>query len=79
MYQLLGNPATMILGLTLIFLPSVFCKMRYTELRRKVIWAHYSGIKNIFTRWFVLFVATIVLAVLNFILMYHFGFITEKS
>lgn len=78
MYQLLGNPATMILGLSLVFLPSIFCKLRYTELRRKVILAHYSGIKNIFTRWFILFAAIIVLAILNFMLMYHLAFITDR-
>ena len=77
-YQLFGNPATMILGLGLMFLPSIFCKLRYTELRRKVISAHYSGTKDILKRWLVLFAATIVLAALNFMLMYHLGFITKK-
>lgn len=78
MYRFSGNPATMILGLVLIFLPYLFCKLRYNELRKKTILEHYSGIKNIFTRYFVIFIAIIVLAALNFILMYHLGFITKK-
>lgn len=78
MYQLLGNPAAMILGFCLMFLPVLFCKLRYTKQRREAIFEHYSGIKNIFTRWLVLFSAIIVIAAINFMLMYHFGFIAKK-
>ncbi len=77
-YQLLGNPTAMILGLGMIFLPILFCKLRYSKKRCKAIFEHYSGIKNIFTRWIVLFVAIIVIAAINFMLMYHFGFIAKK-
>lgn len=78
MYQLSGNPTAMNLGLGLILWPLLFCKLRYTKQRREAIFKHYSGIKNIFTRWLVLFGAIIVIAAMNFMLMYHFGFITKK-
>lgn len=78
MYQILGNPTTMILGVGLIFLPILFCKLRYTKQRREAIFEYYSGIKNIFTRWLVLIGAIIFLTAMNFMLMYHFGFITKK-
>lgn len=78
MYQLLGNPMTIILGLAMIFLPILFCKLRYPKQRREAIFKDYSGIKNIFTRWLVLFSAIIVIAAMNFMLMYRMGFITKK-
>lgn len=78
MYQILGNPTAMILGLGMIFIPLLYCKLRYTKQRREAIFEHYSGIKNIFTRWLVLFGAIIVIAAINFMLMYHFGFIAKK-
>lgn len=78
MYKFLGKPTAMILGLSMIFLPLLYCKLRYTKQRRETIFEHYSGIKNIFTRWLVLFSAIIVIATMNFMLMYHFGFIAKK-
>ena len=78
MYHKLGNPATMIIGFGLIFFTILFCKLRYTKQRREAIFKHYSGIKKIFTRWLVLFSAIIVIAAINFMLMYHFGFIAKK-
>ena len=78
MYQIVGNPTAMILGVGLIFLPILFCKLRYTKQRREAIFEHYSSKKNIFTRWFVLIGAIIFLTAMNFMLMYHFGFITIK-
>lgn len=78
MYQILGNPTAMILGLGMIFLPILFCKLRYSKKRREAIFKHYSGMKSIFTRWLVLFSAIIVIAAINFMLMYHFGFIAKK-
>ncbi len=77
MYQILGNPTAMILGVGLIFLPILFCKLRYTKQRREAIFEHYAGIKNIFTRWFVLIGAIIFLTAMNFMLMYYWGFITK--
>lgn len=79
MYQLLGNLMTVILGLAMIFLPILFCKLRYTKQRREAIFKHYSGIKNIFTLWIVLFSAIIVIVAIYFMLMYHLGFIVKKS
>lgn len=78
MYHKLGNPATMIIGFGLIFFPILFCKLRYTKQRRDAIFEHYSGIKNIFTRCLVVFGVIIVIAAMNFMLMYHWGFITKK-
>lgn len=78
MYQFLGNPATIIFGFILIFLPIIFCKLRYIQQRREAIFEHYIGIKNIFTRWLILFGAIIIFAAMNFMLMYHFGVIAKK-
>ncbi len=78
-YLLIGNPATIILGLGLIFLPFVFCKLRYTNQRRKAIFKHYSEIRSIYMRWCVIMAVIIGLSALNFILMYHFGFITKME
>lgn len=78
MYQFFGNPTAMILGLGLIFLPFLFCRLRYTRQRRESIFEHYSGIKNILIRWLVIIGAIIFLTAMNFMLMYHFGFITKK-
>ncbi len=77
-YLLIGNPATIIFGLGLIFLPFVFCKLRYTNQRRKAIFKHYSNIKNVYMRWGVIIAVIIGLSAMNFWLMYHFGFITKK-
>lgn len=78
MYQFLGNPTAIILGFCLIFLPILFCKLRYTKQWREAIFKHYSGIKNIITRWLILFGAIIIFAAMNFMLRYHFGVIAKK-
>ncbi len=77
-YLPIGNPATIILGLGLLFLPFVFCRLRYTNQRRKAIFKHYSNIKNVYMRWGVIMAVIIGLSALNFMRIYHFGFITNK-
>lgn len=77
-YQLIGNPATMIFGILLIFSPFIFCKLRYIQYRKEAIFKHYSGLKNLYRRLFVIYIATILLAIVNFSLMYYLGFIVKK-
>lgn len=57
---------------------NTFLKLRYTKQRREAIFKHYSGIKNIITRWLILFGAIIIFAAMNFMLRYHFGVIAKK-
>ena len=78
MYRLFGNPATIICGLALLFLPEIFCRLRYTEQRRKEIMEHYSGMKKLYQRLFVIYGSTIVFAAIVLIIMFSLGFITKK-
>ena len=65
MYRLFGNPAAIICGLALLFLPEIFCRLRYSAQRREGIMEHYSGMKRLYQRLFV-------------IIMFSLGFITKK-
>ena len=78
MYRLIGNPAAIICGLALLFLPEIFCRLRYTEQRRKEIMEHYSGMKRLYQRLFVIYASTILFAATVLIIMFSLGFITEK-
>lgn len=78
MYRLLGNPVTIMCGFTMIFLPDVFCKIRYKEHRRKAIMEHYSELKSLYLRLFVIYVVTILFAAIALSLMFSIGFITYK-
>lgn len=78
MYRLFGNPAAIICGLALIFLPEIFCRLRYTVQRRKEIMEHYSGLKRLYQRLFVIYGLTILFAATVLIIMFSLGFITKK-
>lgn len=78
MYRLFGNPAAIICGLALIFLPEIFCRLRYTMQRRKGIMEHYSGMKGLHKRLFVIYGSTILFAVMVLIIMFSLGFIKKK-
>lgn len=77
-YQFIGNPATMIIGILLIFFPFIFCKLRYTQYRKEEIFKHYSGLKSLYRRLFAILITTVLLTIVNFTLMYHLGFIVKK-
>ena len=78
MYRLLGNPAAIICGLALLFLPEIFCRLHYTEQLRKEIMEHYSGMKRLYKRLFVIYGLTILFAATALIIMFSLGFITKK-
>lgn len=78
MYRLFGNRAAIICGLALLFLPEIFCRLRYTEQRRKVKMEHYSGMKRLYLRLFVIYGLTILFAATVLIIMFSLGFITKK-
>ena len=78
MFRLFGNPAAIICGLALIFLPEIFCRLRYTVRRRKEIMEHYSGMKRLYQRLFVIYGLTILFAATALIIMFSLGFITNK-
>lgn len=78
MYRIFGNPTAIICGLALLFLPEIFCRLRYTEQRRKEIMEHYSGMKKLYQRLFVIYGLTILFAATVLIIMFSLGFITKK-
>lgn len=57
------------------FLPSMFCKLRYTAGHRKVISEHYRDMKYIGRRLAEILLISIALAVANAVLMFYLGFI----
>jgi hypothetical protein len=78
MYRLFGNPAAIICGLALLFLPEIFCRLRYSAQRREGIMEHYSGMKRLYQRLFVIYGLTILFAATVLIIMFSLGFITKK-
>ena len=78
MYRLFGNPAAIICGLALIFLPEIFCRLRYTVQHRKEIMEHYSGMRRLYQRLFVIYGLTILFAATVLIIMFSLGFITRR-
>ncbi len=78
MYLLFGNPAAIICGLILLFLPEIYCRLRYTGQRRIEIMEHYSRMKSLYKRLFVIYGLTFIFAALVLIIMYNCGIITKK-
>ncbi|MDE5629823.1 MAG: hypothetical protein K2I69_09725 [Muribaculaceae bacterium] len=78
MFRLFENPAAIICGLALLFLPEIFCRLRYIAQRRKEIMEHYSGMKRLYQRLFVIYGLTILFAATVLIIMFSLGFITKK-
>ncbi len=79
MYWLCGNPTTIILALILCFLPFVFCRLRYTAARKQMIEQHYSSMKRLWRRMFMIAMTAFILAAFNFALMFYFGLISKKG
>ena len=77
MYSFLGNPTTIIVSLILLFLPELFCRLRYTSARKQTILQHYSGMRHLWRRMFIIVMTALILAAFNFGLMYHLGFINK--
>lgn len=69
------GPAVAVSSLILVFLPSVFCKLRYTPARREALREHYRGMKHPGRRLILIILIAIALMISVFILMFHLGFI----
>lgn len=61
--------------ISLCFLPSLFCKIRYTEGRRTVLREHFRSMKCLGRRLFLIILIALALMLVNFVLMLHIGFI----
>ncbi|RGS57829.1 hypothetical protein, partial [Phocaeicola vulgatus] len=59
----------------LCFLPDLFCKLRYTAGRREALREHYGKMKHPGRKLAKIVLIAIALTVVNFALMFHFGFI----
>lgn len=77
MYSFFGNPTTIIVLLILLFLPELFCRLRYASARKQSILQHYSGMRHLWRRMFIIVTTALILAAFNFGLMYHLGFINK--
>ena len=71
----LWDPAIALSSLVLVFLPSVFCRLRYTPARREALREHHRGIKHPGMRLFSIILIAIALMIAVFVLMFHLGFI----
>lgn len=77
MYSFFGNPTTIIVSLILLFLPELFCWLRYTSARKQSILQHYSGMRHLWRRMFIIATTALILAAFNFGLMYQIGLINK--
>lgn len=71
----LWEPAIALSSLILVFLPSVFCRLRYTPERREALHEHYRGMKHLDRRLFSIVLIAIALMIAVFALMFHLRFI----
>lgn len=74
-FRCLGWATTLAAVIPLCFLPSLFCKLRYTPERREALREHYRGMTRHGKRLIhiILIAATLTLA--DLALMFNFGFI----
>lgn len=75
----LWGPAIALSSLILVFLPSVFCRLRYTSARREALREHYRGMKHLDRRLFSIVLIAIALMIAVFALMFHLGFIHSSK
>lgn len=65
----LWGPAIAITALPLVFLPSLFCRLRYTPERREALREHYRGMRHPGRRLFSIILIAIALMIVDFIVM----------
>lgn len=73
------GPAIAVPSLILAFLPSVFCKLRYTPTWREALREHYREMKHPGRRLIGIILTAIALIIAYVILMYHLGFIHSSK
>lgn len=71
----LWGPAFAASSLILVFLPPVFCRLRYTPARREALRKHNRGMQHPGRRLFSIILIAVALMIAVFVLMFHFGFI----
>lgn len=71
----LGGPVVALTSLILVFLPPVFCRLRYIPARREALREHYRGMKHPGRRLILIILIAIALMISVFILMFYLGFI----
>lgn len=65
----LWGPAIAVSSLILVFLPSVFCRLRYTPARRKALREHYRDMKRPSRRLAVIILVAFALTIAIFTLI----------
>ena len=65
----LWGPEIAVSSLILVFLPSVFCKLRYTDGRREALREHYRGMKRPGRRLAIITLVAIALTIAIFTLI----------
>ena len=74
-FRCLGWATTLAAVIPLCFLPSLFCKLRYTAGRRTALREHYHDMKHPVRRLITIILVAFALTITDFILMFHLGFI----
>lgn len=69
------GPQCAILTLVSCFMPSIFCKLRYTAKRREALSEHYGKLKHPGRKLAQIILCGIALTATNVVLMFHFEFI----
>lgn len=75
MFRFFSWIVVLVIVMLFCLLPSIFCKLRYTAGRRKVISEHYREMKHPGRNLLKIVLISIALAVANTVLMFHLGFI----
>lgn len=74
-FRYLGWAIAFAVVIPLCFLPSLFCKLRYTAGRRTALREHYRAMKHIGRMLIIIILIALVLMVADFALMFLFGFL----
>ena len=74
-FRYLGWAIALAVVIPICFLPSLFCKLRYTAGRRETLCEHYRDMKRPGRRLITIILVAFALTITDFILMFHLGFI----
>lgn len=74
-FRYLGWAIALAVVIPICFLPSLFCKLRYTAGRRTALREHYRDMKRPGRKLITIIFVAFALTIADFILMFHFGFI----
>ncbi len=74
-FRYLGWAIALAVVIPICFLPSLFCKLRYTAGRRKTLCEHYRDMKRPGRKLITIIFVAFALTIADFILMFHLGFI----